>query len=118
MAPSAFMTLFIIGTPMPAKFIFDMPSLLMPRGIIRPNMPCRNFFSALTFSGLRRAFRPQNVQKMVTSSPMAAAPLAMMRAAMTLSKSPLKRMMVFFVSCLPWDLLARLVGAVLRDVRV
>jgi len=49
---------------------------------------------ALTLLGLRSRFRPQKVKKMVTSSPMAAAPLAMMKAAIALSKSPLKRIMV------------------------
>ena len=48
-------------------------------------------------SGLRRAFNPQKVKNIVTSSPMAAAPLAMMNAAMTLSKSPLKTMTVFLL---------------------
>ena len=43
---------------------------------------------------------------MVTSLPMAAAPLAMMKAAMALSKSPLKTTMVFFLCCAAGNLLA------------
>ena len=75
----------------------------MPLGIILPNMDCRVLFLPPlgTFSVLRRMLRPQNVKKMVTSSPMAAAPLAMMSAAMTLSKSPLNRMIVFLVVSTP-----------------
>jgi hypothetical protein len=80
----------------------------VPLGIILPNMACRTLFLSVvcTFSGLRRMFRPQKVKNMVTSSPMAAAPLAMMKAAMTRSKSPLNRMIVFLVVvstiCLLW----------------
>ena len=46
-------------------------------------------------------FSPQKVAKIVTSSPMAAAPLAMMSAAITRSKSPLNRMIVFLVVSTP-----------------
>ena len=96
-APSAFMTLPIIQGPIPAKFILDMPSFLTPRGIIIPNMLWRKLFLALTFLGFRMALRPQKVKNMVTSSPMEAAPLAIINAAMTLSKSPLNTMIVFLV---------------------
>ena len=75
----------------------------MPFGIILPNIDCRVLFLAAlaTFSALRRMFRPQKVPKIVTSSPIAAAPLAMMSAAMTRSKSPLNRMIVFLVVSTP-----------------
>src|SRR5665647_3124553 len=103
MAFCSFMTFFIIGAPRPAKFILDRPSLPGPRGMILPNMTCRvDFFSfTWTFSGLRRALRPQKVKNIVTSSPMAAAPLAMMNAAIILSRSPLKTMIVFLVVSIP-----------------
>src|SRR5690606_7771515 len=39
-------------------------------------------------------FKPQNVKNIVTSLPMAAAPLAIMKLAIALSKSPLKTIMV------------------------
>ncbi len=99
MPPASFMAFVIMGAPMPAKFILERPSFLVPFGIILPNIACSVLLPLVsTFSGLRRMLRPQNVAKMVTSSPMAAAPLAMMNAAMTLSKSPLNRMIVFLVS--------------------
>src|SRR5664280_2261090 len=96
-APASFMTFFIMGAPAPAKFILERPRCPVPLGIILPNIACRVLFLSLvsTFSVLRRRLRPQNVKNMVTSSPMAAAPLAMMNAAMARSKSPLNRMMVF-----------------------
>ena len=52
---------------------------------------------------LAQGVEPQNVKNIVTSSSIAAAPLAMMNAAITLSKSPLKTMIVFLdlVSVLP-----------------
>ena len=98
-APASFMTFFIMGAPAPAKFILERPRWPVPLGIILPNMACRMLFLSFvcTFSVLRRRLRPQNVKNMVTSSPMAAAPLAMMKAAIARSKSPLNRMIVFFV---------------------
>ena len=98
MPPAALVALRIIGAPMPAMFILESPSFLVPLGIMPPNIFCSVLLpSPEAFSGLRRMLRPQKVAKMVTSSPMAAAPLAMIRAAMTLSKSPLNRMIVFLV---------------------
>ena len=101
MPPASFVTFLIIGAPAPAKFILESPSFLVPLGIMRPNMDCRVLFLLppldATFSVLRRMLSPQKVQKMVTSSPIAAAPLAMMSAAITRSKSPLNRMIVFLV---------------------
>ena len=97
MAFCCFMTFFISGAPMPAKFILDRPSLLGAARHHHAEHALQEALAAvaLTFCGLRRRLRPQKVKKMVTSSPMAAAPLAIMRAAMALSKSPLNRMMVF-----------------------
>ena len=73
-------------------------SLPGPRGIIVANAFCSPVLPVVAcLSGLRRAFSPQNVKNMVTSSSRAAAPVAMMNAAKTLSKSPLNTMMVFLV---------------------
>src|SRR5450631_3352010 len=84
--------------PAPAKFMCESLSRSGPRGIMAENAFCKGLLPLVaTFSGRRRAFRPQNVKNMVTSSSIAAAPLAMMKAAITLSKSPLKTMIVFRV---------------------
>ncbi len=109
MPPASLVAFRIIGAPAPAKFILERPSFFVPLGIILPNIDCRVVFlpSLATFSVLRRMLRPQKVQKIVTSSPMAAAPLAMIRAAMTLSKSPLNRMIVFLVVSIRTPLVGR-----------
>ena len=100
MPPAALVALRIMGAPMPAMFILESPSFLVPLGIIMPNMDCSMDFLPLPPEdgpSFLRMLSPQKVQKMVTSSPIAAAPLAMMSAAITLSKSPLNKMMVFLV---------------------
>ncbi len=67
-----------------------------PRGIIQPNAFCSGFLPLAETRSVRRiALSPQNVKNIVTSSSIAAAPLAMTNAAITLSNSPLNTMIVF-----------------------
>ncbi|KAF5028382.1 hypothetical protein DSECCO2_659630 [anaerobic digester metagenome] len=91
------MTPRIILAPIPPMFILESPSFLLPRGIIMPNILDMKSFLTLTFSGLRKTFRPQKVKNMLTLRPMAAAALAMMNEAMALSRSP-EKTMIFFLS--------------------
>ena len=63
------------------------PSLFVPRGIMAPNIRSTKLLTTGAFSGRRRMFSPQKVKNMVTRRPIAAAPFAMMKAAMVLSKS-------------------------------
>ena len=79
----------IIFAPMPPMFMRERPSLRVPRGIIMPNMRSMSVFLTRTRLGLRRMLSPQNVKKIVTLRPIAAAPFAMMNTAMVLSRSPL-----------------------------
>ena len=63
-------------------------------GNITPNIfPNQSFFT-FGFSVFLMAFNPQKVKKMVTFSPVAAAPLAKTKVAKTLSKSSLNRIKV------------------------
>ena len=71
-------------------FIRLSPSFFVPLGIIKPNIPSMKLLATETFSGRRRMFSPQKVKNMVTLRPMAAAPFAIMKAAMVLSRSPEK----------------------------
>ena len=80
----------IMAVPMPAMFILDRVGLPAPRGIIQPNIRSMRVLRTGTACGRRSRFRPQKVKNIVTSLPMAAAPLAMMNAAIALSKSSLK----------------------------
>ncbi len=97
------MTFFIMRAPMPPMFIRDSPASLGVLGSILPNIFCRADFSSVEAApDLRSALRPQNVKNIVTSSPMAAAPLAMTNAASILSRSPLKTMIVFLVVSTVW----------------
>src|ERR1035438_5808397 len=97
-------TLRIIRGPIPAKFIFERPSCSDPLGIIEPNMPWRKPFLCLGAWGLRRRLRPQKVKNIVTSSPIAAAPFAIMKAAIALSRSPLKTISVFLLVSIAYRL--------------
>ena len=80
----------IMRGPAPNMFIRDSPSLVLPRGIIPPNIRSSKVLFARTRFGRRRIFSPQKVKNIVTRRPMAAAPLAMIKEAMALSRSPLK----------------------------
>ena len=108
LTPFCFIIPRIILAPMPPMFIRDRPSFLVPRGIMAPNIRSMNALWTLTFLGLRRIFRPQKVKKMVTFRPMAAAPLAIMKAAMVLSKSPLNttKVLSFWAAAGAWGVLS------------
>ena len=60
-----------------------------------PNAFSMIFFGTLTFSFFLRILSPQNVKNIVTGLPMAAAPFAIMKDAMALSRSPLNTIIVF-----------------------
>src|SRR5665648_705929 len=90
-----FMTVLIILAPMPPIFILDSLSFPAPLGIIAPNMVEIKSFFAAVFSGLLSAFSPQKVQNMLTCLPMAAAAFAMIKVAITLSRSPENKMRFF-----------------------
>jgi len=90
------MIFFIMAVPPPSMFILDSFIWSGPAGIIAPNSRSTADLSPLGASSRRSALRPQKVKNMATSSPMATAPLAMMNAASTLSRSPEKMMNVFF----------------------
>mgnify|MGYP007016529440 CR=1 FL=1 len=81
-----------ILAPMPPIFILERASLREPRGIILANILAIKSFSAVTFSGFLKIFRPQKVKNILTFLPIAAAALAMMKEAMALSRSPEKTM--------------------------
>ncbi len=86
MTLAAFMTFFMSTGPSPPKFIFDSPSFSGPFGSIAEKAFCSTLLVACDVAaGFRRALSPQKVKNMVTSSSMATAPLAMMKAAITLS---------------------------------
>lgn len=86
---SDFMTFFIIIWPSPPKLNFDNPSFSGWGGSIIEKPFCRVLLglpvALAPVDGLRSAASPQKVKNMVTSSSMAAAPLAMMNAAITSS---------------------------------
>ena len=90
----SFMTFFIIAVPIPPMFILDNLSLLLPSGIIIPNIFSIMDFFGFTAFALRRALSPQKVKNIVTGLPIAAAPLAIMKEASTLSRSPLNTIIV------------------------
>ena len=71
----SFMAFLNIFGPAPAKFMCESWSLPGPRGIIVANAFCSAVLPVVAcLSGLRRAFSPQNVKNIVTSSSIAAAP--------------------------------------------
>jgi hypothetical protein len=76
-------------------FIFERASLVESDGSIHENIRPKK--SLVTFGPLvfLMAFSPQNVKKMLTFLPVAAAPLARTNVARTLSRSSLKRIRVF-----------------------
>ena len=82
------MTFLIIDAPAPAKFIVDSGRSSAPAGSIADITFSRAVLSRLGASGRRNALRPQNVKKIDTCSPIDSAPLPMMNAAMSLSRSP------------------------------
>ncbi len=86
---------FIKAAPIPPIFILESFSLLIPLGIIIPNMASKKDFFTFCFFVFLSTFRPQNVKNIVTRLPIAAAPLAIMNEAITLSRSPSKTIMVF-----------------------
>ena len=86
----AFMRALIVSRPPPNKLNCDMFKASAPFGIIAENIFSTGFLPCLWKSGRRRALSPQKVKNIDTSSPMARAPLAMMKEASTLSKSPEK----------------------------
>ena len=89
------MTSRIISVPMPPIFILESEVWRDPRGIMRLNMrSTRDLRTGMRWS-LRSRLRPQKVKNNVTSLPMEAAPLAIMKAAIILSKSLEKMTMVF-----------------------
>ena len=80
---------------MPPKLNFEGPRRSMPpRFMMLSILPKNPLPVGLPFW---MALRPQKVKNMVVSMPMAAAVVAMMNAANTLSMSPLKTMMEHFV---------------------
>ena len=83
-----------MAVPIPPKCILERPKDWGPWGIILENMLSIKVFLRGGASLRRRMFNPQNVKNKVTSIPMAAAPLAMMKLAMARSKSLLKTTMV------------------------
>ena len=94
-----FMIIFIIFVPRPPMFILERASFAVPLGIIIPNIFSTNVLDTLTFLFFLRILSPQNVKNMVTGRPIAAAPLAMIKDARALSKSPSNTTIVF-----PWGM--------------
>ncbi|MNE67803.1 hypothetical protein D3C80_1634310 [compost metagenome] len=80
--------------PAPSMFILDKPSLRLLEGSIMLNIRPSTVFDTDGGCGLRNMLRPQKVKNIVTLRPLAAAPLAMIKEAIALSRSPLKTTMV------------------------
>ena len=89
-----FITILIILSPMPSMCMLESLSFLLPLGIIKPNIESITPFFTSTFPGLLSILSPQKVKNSVTFLPIEAAPLAIIKAAIALSKSPLKTTMV------------------------
>jgi len=74
-----------------------------------PNILSINPLLTLTFSGFLKIFNPQKVKNIVTFFPIAAAPLAIIKEAIALSKSPLNTTMVLLsfsdISLIPTETL-------------
>ncbi len=92
--PLSFMTFLIIFGATPSIFIWESPMPRVPRGIMPVNILSMKAFLMGTRRSFRRVLSPQKVKNMWTLSPMATAPSAMIKAAITLSKLPEKTMMV------------------------
>ncbi|MNW64450.1 hypothetical protein D3C74_427330 [compost metagenome] len=80
--------------PKPPIFILDNGSFRVPCGIIIPNILSSPFFFTAEASPLRNTFSPQKVKNIVTCLPIAAAPEAMIKEAIVLSRSPLNTIIV------------------------
>ena len=90
----AFIIFLNIQRPMPPKLNLEGPRRSMPPRFITPSMrPMRPLPVRFPFW---MAFRPQKVKNMETCMSKAAAPVAMMKAPMTLSMSPLMTTMLAF----------------------
>ncbi len=88
------MTRFISLVPKPPKWNRESGSVSAPPLLRTPNMRRSQSFAALGAPFRRMVLRPQKVKNMVTCIPMAAAPVAMMKAAITRSISPLRTTIV------------------------
>ena len=86
--PFFFIIPLIIFAPTPPIFIRDSPNFTEPRGIKNPNIFSIKLFFNFTLLERRRIFSPQKVKNIVTFLPIAAAPFAIMNAAIVLSRSP------------------------------
>src|SRR5688572_2961991 len=89
-----FMTFCIIFVPSPQKWNRERGRLSAPPLFSRPNIWRSQSLAELLAPFRRMALRPQKVKKTVTCIPMAAAPVAMMNAAIARSMSPLNSTMV------------------------
>ncbi|OGW47335.1 MAG: hypothetical protein A2V62_06665 [Nitrospirae bacterium RBG_19FT_COMBO_58_9] len=89
-----FMTFCIIFVPRPQKWNRESGRLSAPPVFSRPNIRRSQSFAELDAPFRRMALRPQKVKKTVTCIPMAAAPVAMMNAAIARSMSPLSSTIV------------------------
>src|SRR5574340_1750964 len=89
-----FMTTCIIFVPRPQKWKRDSGRVSAPPLLRNPNMRRNQSLAELVAPFLRIVLSPQKVKKTVTCMPMAAAPVAIMKAAMARSKSPLRRTIV------------------------
>src|SRR5690606_4442674 len=85
----SFITFLINLGPIPAMFILDKPNFLLFLGIILLNILAIKSFLVLTWVSFLIIFNPQKVKNIVTSLPIALAPLAIIKEAIALSKSPL-----------------------------
>src|SRR3989304_2083968 len=90
------MTSFIIHVPRPNMWNLESFNLFVPPLFNRLNIFCLNPLPVMPPSFLLRIFSPQKVKNMVTSIPMLAPVVAMIKAARALSNSPLKTTMVSF----------------------
>ncbi|MPN53329.1 hypothetical protein SDC9_200993 [bioreactor metagenome] len=89
-----FITSLISLLPIPIICILESLSFLLPLGIIIPKAVSIKFFLTEIFSCFLKMFNPQKVKNIVTFLPIEAAPLAIIKDAIALSKSPLKTTIV------------------------
>ena len=93
--PFLFMIYRIIFPPIPPMLIFESFSFPELEGSIIPNIFPKISFSVFGLCNFLITFSPQNVKKIVTFCPVAAAPFASTKVAKALSKSSLNMMKVF-----------------------
>ncbi len=82
--------------PSPPKWNRESGRLSAPPLFSMPNIRRSQSLAELAAPFLRIVFNPQKVKKTVTCMPIAAAPVAMIKAAIARSRSPLKRTIVTF----------------------